>query len=331
MGTQHEALLANDPLLCSAPLTYIQEFYPYGFPVRIACNAREVLEAAEESWGPLRQQFNARPLEVRCLVSQGALWEVPSSPVVRAQGNLFVSVADAQNFLCGDLSKGFASAWVTQRVAAERDYFRYHFLEAVVYSLLDVFSLVSIHAACVEFRGHGVLLAGDSGAGKSSLAYACARRGWVYCSDDASCLVRREAGRTVVGDPRRFRFRETAGKLFPEFGGMRGKRRSNGKPTIEIATGALGTIRTTLQSHIDYIVFLNRHGAEDGRTRLVLTSKEEALRRLFWDPWPAELPAHKERRETVGRLAGAETCEMRYRDLDAAVDCLEQLIYGDSK
>ena len=130
---------------------------------------------------------------------------------MRAQSNLLAGVAGRENFQCCDLEKGFAFAWVTEAVVENTDFFRYHFLEAMTWCLLDTRHLVSIHAACVALNGRGMLLAGNSGVGKSSLAYACARRGWTYTSDDATSLVRRDRGRTALGNPRVFRFRGTAG------------------------------------------------------------------------------------------------------------------------
>lgn len=313
------------------PLPYEREFYPHGFLLRITSNSLHVLAAAEESWGGLRRRFNTAPLMLRCLVSESASGCLPPPPVVRAQRNLFVSVADAENFCSGDLAAGFASAWVTQAVVADRGYLRYHILEALAYSLLDALHLVAIHAACVALHGHGVLLAGDSGAGKSSLAYACARRGWTYCSDDASSLVVRGTGRSVLGNPRVFRFRETAAALFPEFTGMEGSRRGNGKPTIEVQTAALPEIQTALESQVDHIVFLNRCEAARGRAQLVPVSRREAQARLFVDTWPAEIPAREKREAAVRRLAEIGAHEMRYRELDVAVDCLEQLVLGDSQ
>ena len=322
---------AEDPLLTSVPLPYEQEFYPYGFLALVASNSPLVLAAAEDSWGGFPRRFSTGPLKLRCLVSQSASGGLPPPPVVRAQRNLFVSVADAENFSSCDLSAGFASSWVTQAVVAAREYFRYHVLEALAYTLLDALHLVSVHAACVALHGHGVLLAGDSGAGKSSLAYACARRGWTYCSDDSSSLVRRGTGRSVLGNPRVFRFRETAAELFPEFSGMGESRRGNGKPTIEVQTAALPEIRTARESRVDHIVFLNRRDATPGRAQLLPVIREDVLARLLCDPWPAELPARQERQAAVRRLAGAEAHEIRYRDLDVAVNCLEQLVLGGSQ
>jgi hypothetical protein len=52
----------------------------------------------------------------------------------------------------------------------------------------------------------------------------------------------------VLGNPRAFRFRETAGQLFPEFSGVKESRRGQGKPTIEVQTQALPASGAVLES-----------------------------------------------------------------------------------
>ncbi len=320
----------DDPLLVAIPLSCRAEYYPFGFPVSIVSNSALVLKAAEQSWGGMARRFDERPIEVRCLVVEGAAVDrMPPHPVVRAQRNLLVSVADAQNFYSCDLANATAAAWVTATAVRDFAYFRYHFLEAMAYSLIEMRHLVAVHAACVSLQSHGVLLAGDSGAGKSSLAYACARRGWVYTSDDSSSLLLHGHGRTVLGNPRVFRFRETAGELFPEFRGFVNTRRASGKPTIEIRTASVPGVQTSLDAVVEYVIFLNRRdGAKPGFVPLSCT---EAWRRLFFDPWPPELPVRAERHAAVRRLLTAQTYELRYRDLDDAVDRLEELVRGGSR
>jgi hypothetical protein len=201
-------------------------------------------------------------------------------------------------------------------------------LEAMAYSLLGSLHVVSLHAACVALNGRGVLLAGDSGAGKSSLAYACARRGWTYITDDCSSLVRRSPARTVLGDPRLFRFRATAGSIFPEFQGFEESRFARGKPTIEVHTASLPAIRTAAESRVDAVVFLNRRDAKDGHAELLPFAADDAMKRLADSPWPPDLPTAGERRTALDRLAGAGVYELRYRDLDTAVECLERIVAG---
>ncbi len=308
-------------------LTHSGEFYPHGFPAVVRSNSPLVLAAAGESWSGFARRFEEAPIEVRCLVAESPAADCPPAPVFRAQGNLMTAVADAENYYCCDLRRGFGFGWVTQATAADTAYLRYHVVDAMIGCLLANLHVVSIHAACVALDGHGVLLAGDSGAGKSSLSYACARRGWTYCSDDGSSLLRRGAGRTVIGEPGVFRFRSTAGELFPEFRGLKDHRRGNGKPTIEVRTSSLPEIRTAVEAHIGSIVFLNRPGA-GADVRLVPMPASEAFARLSFNPWPTEPPSGDEHRAAVERLVEAPAYELRYRSLDDAVDRLEKLVRG---
>jgi hypothetical protein len=315
-----------DPLLALMPLPHRAEFHPYGFAVSVASNSPMVLNAARQSWAGLPKRFDEPPLELLCIVSEGAGPECPPPPVVRAQRNLTVWTADTQNHWCCDMVTGFGSAWVTGRLVENTRYLRYHVLEAMAYSLLGSLHVVALHAACVALDGHGVLLAGDSGSGKSSLAYACARRGWTYVADDCSQLVRRSRVRAVLGDPRLFRFRATAGALFPEFEGMEESPHARGKPTIEVRTNSLPAIRTAVESHVYAVVFLNRRDGRDGQAELLPLAGDDAMKRLSDSPWPPDLPTMGERAAVLERLAGAGAYEMRYRDLDAAANKLEQMI-----
>lgn len=237
-------------------------------------------------------------------------------------------VADAHNFACCDLAAGFGFACVTKAAMMNRDYIRYHFLEAMVYVLLDTCHVVAVHAACLTREGRGVLVVGDSGAGKSSFAYACARRGWIYVSDDSASLPRRKAGRLVLGNPHTFRFRPSARNLFPELHGHVKVR--NEKPTIEVATEQLSGVKTALECTIDYVVFLNRLDRDPHKVTLAPLSREESLRRLFQNnTFPPELSIHEERLAAIERLLGARVFQLTYKEFGPAIDLLEQVLRRD--
>jgi hypothetical protein len=315
---------AIDTLQSSIALPYQQLFFPHGFPVVVKSNDAAVIATAELSWRGFPQRFDMPPLEARFVISEAtAARRRPPVPVFRAQSNLMTMVADANNFGCCDLAAGFGFAHLTKNATARKDYFRYYFLDAMVYTLLDTQHLVAIHAACVERNGHGVLLVGDSGAGKSSLSYACTHRGWTYISDDSVSLVRHKSGRSVSGNPQTIRFRPSAWSLFPELKGR--QRLRNNKPTVEIGTELLQHIRTAFECTVDYIVFLNRQESEVERPHFTPVSRERAIQRLACARFPEELSIQAGRIAAVQRLLDAELYELTYRQLDPAVTLLEQM------
>jgi hypothetical protein len=277
------------------------------------------------SWGTYKKRFDTPPLDVRLLISQSASPGRLEPPTFRSQGHLLSIVGDSENFACLDLSAGFSFGWVTASTAANTEYFRQCFLDVMIYPLLEIRHLVTVHAACVINRGKGILLAGDSGAGKSSLAYACARRKWTYVSDDASAFVRASDKPMIIGHPQKFRFREPVGELFPEFLGLKSSIRAYGKPTIEIRTSSLENFRTADQSAVDAIVFLNRGDHTSGPPTLRPVPPEEIWKRFSFSVWAVQMPEFHERLAAVEGLMEIPAYEMRYGDLDAAIDLLETL------
>jgi hypothetical protein len=317
-------LATQDPVLCDIEMPLRAIYYPRGFAVEIATNAPDVLAAAEESWGRFHKVFSEPPLQLRVGV-MGSGGEVsPPLPTCRAWRNLMLMVADAENFAACDLSRGAAFGWFTQAVMEDRPYLRYSFLEASVLCMLQHLYLAPIHAGCVRFRDRGVLLCGDSGAGKSSLAYACARRGWTFVADDTSELVRSQKDLTVVGNPHQIRFREAAVDLFPELGQRVLTRRGTGEMTIELATPVAPEISTALTSSVDHVVFLNRR--ESLPEGFVPVPKEAALAWFEMVITHGEDESRQSQKTALRRLLEKPILELRYRDLDWAVNQLEAMV-----
>lgn len=316
-----------DPLKSSVPLGFHHTLYPFGFPASIKSNDQAVIRSAETSWGAFKSNFKLPPIDVRVIVSAISTRRRPPVPTFRAQANLLALVADANNFGCCDLAAGFGFACLTKAATTHSDYLRQYFLEAMVYILLDTQHTVAIHAACVEFEKHGVLFVGDSGAGKSSLAYACTRRGWSYVCDDASSLILRKTGRRVVGNPRTLRLRPSALPLFPEIKGRSLVR--NGKPTIEIQTETLRHIRVAQESTVDFILFLKRAETHGAYPSLAAITRQDTFTRLMNNPWPPELSIHEQRTQALERVLDAPAYELTYWDFDPAIQLLERLVRGE--
>jgi hypothetical protein len=190
--------------------------------------------------------------------------------------------------------------------------------------LLELNYLTSLHAACIALNGTGVLLFGESGVGKSTLTYACARRGWTYISDDASSVVR-DAGRTVIGEPHHFRFRAEAPDLFPELRGQTVGHELDRKPTIEVLTEDL-PIRTAPECRVDYVAFLDRRpGSRASMTRI---EKEQTRERIQQDMPAFDSELDAPRRKVAESMAEAPAFQLCYSDYADAALLLEQIVRG---
>lgn len=314
-----------DPVLCNMEMPLQAVFHPLGFTLELTTNSPAVIAAAQQSWNRFPKTFSEPAVRFRVGVLGDEHGEHPPAPRVnRAWQHLMTTIADEHNFAVCDFRQGLGYAWLTPAATNDTAYLRYYFLEGPVLSLVNNCYMTPLHAACVQRDGHGVLLCGDSGAGKSSLSYACAMRGWTFIADDACCLIRGRANREVVGNPYQIRFREAGTQLFPELQNEQANLRATGDFAIELATDKIKSIATALTSSVDYVVFLNR--LEPDPPGLAPFPKDVAL------PWFGQVVCYgedsvrKAQLDSLQHLMSAQILELRYRDLDWAVRRLESLV-----
>jgi len=316
-----------DPLGYGEPLPLLERYYPAGFPLVLSTNSDDILAAARHGWGEFSPLFETPPIELRVVV-QGEAGELPpraaEGPSYRAQGHLLVFVLGRDDFAVCDLDRSFCFACLTPAVARDQLYASFHFLDAVAYSCLAHRYVTPIHAACVASRGRGILLAGDSGAGKSSLAWACARAGLTFVGDDSAWLLRDGDEPSLIGKPQRMRFRPEIVEILPELKGVPRLETVLGKRSFEIRTAEVPGIETAPRCRPWKLVLLSRR--PDGPAELVRVQAEEARQRLtrglpLWEPgvWA-------EHQASIKRLLDCEAFELRYSTLAGAVDQIRKLV-----
>lgn len=316
-----------DPLGHGEPLPLAGRYYPAGFPLALSTNSGDILAAAQQGWGEFCPLFETPPVELRVVV-RGEAGELPAGaaegPSYRAQGHMLAFVLGPDNFAVCDLDRSFCFACLTPAVARDHLYASFHFLDAMAYTCLNHRYVTAVHAACVASRGRGILLIGDSGAGKSSLAWACARAGLTYVGDDSAWLLRDGSEPSLIGKPQRMRFRPEIVEILPELKEIPRLETVRGKRSFEIRTADVPGLETAPRCRPWKLVLLAR--GPDAPAELVPIPAEEARQRLtrgmpLWEPgvWA-------EQQASLERLLDCEAFELRYSGLDGAVDQIRKLV-----
>jgi len=314
-----------DPLGYDLALPLRSRYYPMGFPLDLATNCEDILAAADWLWKDFPPaSTDDRPAEIRVLVEDCDARVPPAPSMPRGRNHLVTTVHGADNFAVCDLAASYTFACLTRDVAGNQAYVRYHFLEPSGSLMIDARHLSPMHASCAALDGRAVVLCGESGAGKTSLAYACARRGWTYLSDDATHIVRNRSDRKVVGRPYRIRFRESARLLFPELREFNPELRPNGKLDIEIETNRLG-LSVAPSGSASNIVFLNR---QPGFAEPVLkrVARDDAAARLRNQAIYGDPGIRRDQERTLMQFLELPALELHWNDFDSAERALRNLI-----
>lgn len=295
--------------------------YPYGFPASIRTNSKQILDQMTDIWGKFEWQHNTDPILIDAQLVESHAAECPPEPTYRFMMPLMMCVADRDNYAIADLDRNCSRMVVSTAALRHRLYAQYFLLGTPV-SCVATNLATPVHAACVSLHGRGMLLCGDSGAGKSTLSYACARSGWTYTSDDASFLLNGGTDRSVTGNCHQVRFRITAGELFPELRGLEETPRAAGKPSIEMPTAALPSMVCTQTTKVDSIIFLNRRG---GDLQELVPYRREVARQFMRQTLFGSAVSLVVQYEAIERLLTADVFELRYQQLDWAVERLRAL------
>jgi hypothetical protein len=242
-------------------------------------------------------------------------------------------------FLCGAMDRSnlavISPAQRTALIVISRDMLnhpyevRYELIEFAVYVLATrAQGLVPLHAAAVGHRGRGLLLMGDSGAGKSTMALHCLLQGLELVSEDGVFVA--PDALLATGIASFLHLRPSGLRLLRSAQGARRIRRSpiirrrSGARKYEVDMRRTGYQLAAAALKIEAVIFLSKRRARDGQLLLPVAGRELASRLAAHQPYAASQPGWP---KFARNLAGVRAFELRRGSHpQVAVDALRSLL-----
>lgn len=229
-----------DALYRNVSLPYTVTLPVLGIPVRFESNSRTALGVIEGAYGRWRSLDAAPGLVgqetvcVRLIVHVGDEGGAKRPPMTyRMPDADRIIVATPGSFGIGDASRREGVAYVTRDLLAEPDHLRYGLLDAITLVLVTKHDRTPVHASVVMRGGTALVLAGPSGTGKSTLAYAALRAGMNVLTDDAA-YIQTEPEFRLWGMPGLLNLPPDARDAFPELRDRVPRLLANGKEKIVV-------------------------------------------------------------------------------------------------
>ena len=307
--------------------TIVRDYGLMAEAVRFETNDPALAAAADASFGRFpKPADDGAPLVVR-LFSEPVPSDAPTlGPVInRTAGNLYLITGGSHDLAVADLDAGVGHGFVSEATARDDAAVRYSFIEGMALAMLARSrGYFVLHAAGVVRGDRGFVLQGPAGAGKSTLAMACARRGFRVFAEDAVFVRVRPNTIEWWGMPWVQRLLPDARTLFPELAGLPDHVRPNGESKIEVELERLLPGSTVPCAAPGPIVLLSR--ADGGPTRLEPVGAADAAESLevHW-PWDGGWSEAHERGAAMLGESGVFRLHVNGSP-DEAVDVLEGLV-----
>jgi hypothetical protein len=323
-----------------APTPLVGRFGLFAERLEVRTNDRRILAAAEASFGRFEVPSSGEPLVVRLVVDDPVVDDpVAPSPAAPAApldarslghetaGHLFSISLGSAGRAAVDLATGFGTGSVASALAGQAGLLRSAFVEAMPLAMLTgARGYVPIHASCVVRDGIGVILQAPAGTGKSTLALACARRGWGLLAEDV-VFARPASGPGVDaplelwGMPWTQRLLPDATTFFPGLGSATPRLQANGEHKLEIDLDVHAPGAATPRATAGPIVLLARDSGGPTRAEWLSPVAAPSEVETLW-PWEFDWTAAHER--TAARLLEHGVLRLHLNSTpDEAVTALE--------
>ena len=161
-------------------------------------------------------------------------------PHFRGLNHVVVASFGHANVFVFDLLRRRIVARVSERVACDPLFWNERLLPIAVGVFGPTVGVVPVHCACLCLEGEGLLVAGISGAGKSTVSAALVQAGFDYVSDDWTYMARGDDELLAHGLSQRIKLLPDAVSHFPLLAGHPLITALNGELAYEVAADRFG-------------------------------------------------------------------------------------------
>ena len=199
----------------------------------------------------------------------------------------------------------------------------------VTFSLIELLKrrgLFNLHAAGLCIDGRGIVVAGNSGVGKTTLAVALARAGFDFLSDDMLLLKAGQDGLRVLGFPDQSDVADNTVSMFPELRAALNPFGLRVGPKSQIRVEAFYGVRTVWECRPAVVIFPRVGRAEE--SLLTPVDRDEALLELLPNLLLTQAASSQAHLDALTRLAQEARCYRLEtgRDFEALAERLRGLV-----
>jgi hypothetical protein len=256
-----------------------------------------LMAAAEASFGRFPVPDAGEPIRLRVVVDREPRSD--RAGIVHRAGGRHYLVTPPGSAAVVDLVGGTATSFVEPGALADQAQLRYTYIEGPALAMITTLrGYFVVHASGVARNGIGVALHGAEGAGKTTLAVACARRGLDVFAEDGVFVHAGPDGLEFWGLPWVQRLVPDAREFFPELRGIEPKQQPSTELKVEVELDRHYPGRAVARVRPAAVVVLERRSGGSSSVERLDGPAAAGMVEVQW-PWE---PEWSERHEHAVRL-----------------------------
>jgi hypothetical protein len=308
-----------------------EDVYPMGLRLHVETNDARILQVARSSFGRYPTPANVGKLPdvtMRLLVhdvDDGLPASERARTLFRLSGDSFYVTAGRDAVMAGDFARGTVFGFLPPSLVADSEFIRQHFVESGFYLFLRSHGFVGMHGAGLVKNGNAVMLRAQEGTGKSTLAFACIRRGYQLLGEDVVWVHWASQRQEWWGAPWTLNLLPDAARFFPALKDRETTVMPNGEHKIVVDLERIMPHAAVVTTPPGILVFLERHaGAASGTVRV---TPQEAFQRFINPLGEPAGPSHVGYTTAAEQLLAKPSYVLRMgSDIESAVSALDTIL-----